>query len=275
MKGPILSACIWMSCIMTLGFGQIGGPPQKSSVSLQYGPGMKVVSYTVTYGPLRAVARTVKGKPYSATQIAEHRKTLADGTSITEPEPSFNVYRDSAGRSRADRPAVSPGPLTNAMENMPVIPEISDPVSGDQYILDVGNKIAHHYKIPAGIPMVFDLSLVSKVDGTNLPSFGGASLGPQIIEGISAQGKRTTTTYPIGMMGNEQPIVATTETWESPELNITLLTRSVDPRSGENIRALTDIKCEEPDPGLFHVPADYRIVEETGPFTMILKPIEK
>jgi hypothetical protein len=74
------------------------------------------------------------------------------------------------------------------------------------------------------------------------------------------------------MMGNDQPIVATTETWESPELDVTLLTRSVDPRSGENIRALTNISCKEPNPGIFQVPADYRIVDETGPFTMTLRP---
>jgi hypothetical protein len=276
MKNLILAACIGTAIIAASGFGQTGGPLQKSSVLFQYGPGMKVVSYTVTYGLNGLPIMTVKGKPYSATQIAERRKTLTDGTNITESEPSFNVYRDSAGRTKTDRPAASPGPLTKAVENMPVIPEIFDPVSGDQYILDTGNRIAHHYKIsaePSQLPMKIDARSTGKiiqVFGTGLPGFGGESLGTRMIDGISAEGRQMKTIFPAGMMGNEQPIVSSTETWESPELNVTLLTKNVDPRTGENIRALINISREEPDPGLFQVPVDYRVVDETGPFTMIL-----
>ena len=81
------------------------------------------------------------------------------------------------------------------------------------------------------------------------------------IEGVMAEGKRTTRTIPAGAIGNEQPIVSTTEEWRSPELQALVMTRTADPRTGESVYKLQNITRAEPNLSWFEVPADYTIRE--------------
>jgi hypothetical protein len=83
------------------------------------------------------------------------------------------------------------------------------------------------------------------------------------IEGIAVEGRKTTTVIPAGQIGNEQPITITSEEWRSPELNLLVLTKHSDPRSGESSYRLVNIIRAEPDASLFMVPADYT-VRDTG-----------
>jgi hypothetical protein len=85
------------------------------------------------------------------------------------------------------------------------------------------------------------------------------SLGSRDFDGVRADGKRTTHTIPAGAIGNEKPIAIVSERWFSPELNVVVMSRTSDPRSGETVYRLTDIKRGEPPPELFRVPADYKI----------------
>ena len=61
------------------------------------------------------------------------------------------------------------------------------------------------------------------------------------IEGVMAEGKRVTRTIPAGAIGNEQPIVSVTEEWRSPELQVLVMTRTSDPRTGESVYKLQNI----------------------------------
>jgi hypothetical protein len=94
------------------------------------------------------------------------------------------------------------------------------------------------------------------------------SLGSQLIEGVVVEGKKTTTTIQVGMQGNDRPMTSTSETWFSPELRMTVLSKSTSPTSGENTMKLINISRAEPDPALFQVPPDYKVVDEQGPFTV-------
>lgn len=85
-------------------------------------------------------------------------------------------------------------------------------------------------------------------------------LGTQNIEGVEAQGSRTTTIIPAGAVGNERPIEITYERWYSKELQLVVMSKNNDPRSGESTYRLTNIVRNEPDPSLFAVPTSYRIV---------------
>jgi hypothetical protein len=87
------------------------------------------------------------------------------------------------------------------------------------------------------------------------------SLGKQVIEGVEAEGTRTTYTIPAGEIGNEQPINIVTETWYSPELQVMVMRKHNDPRQGEMTYRLTNIRRAEPDRSLFEVPADYTVKE--------------
>jgi len=99
-------------------------------------------------------------------------------------------------------------------------------------------------------------------------------LGKQIIEGVEAEGTRTTVTIPAGDIGNERPIEIISERWYSPELQLVVMTRHSDPRFGETTYKLTNINRTEPAKLLFEVPSDYTIKEgpSFGPKTAPLKP---
>ena len=84
-------------------------------------------------------------------------------------------------------------------------------------------------------------------------------LGVRTIEGVRAQGTRTTTTIPAGAIGNVRPIEIVSERWFSPELQMPVLITRRDPRNGETTYRLTNIlRGEQPD-GLFTVPAGYEV----------------
>ena len=84
-------------------------------------------------------------------------------------------------------------------------------------------------------------------------------LGQQNIEGVMATGKRTTTVIPAGQIGNAQEIRIVSEQWFSDDLQVLVMTKHSDPRSGENVYRLRNILRAEPDQTLFTVPADYTI----------------
>ncbi|HJQ25446.1 MAG TPA: hypothetical protein VKA60_16115 [Blastocatellia bacterium] len=90
-------------------------------------------------------------------------------------------------------------------------------------------------------------------------------LGKQTIEGVEAEGRRATITIPAGEIGNEQPINIIDETWYSPELKVTVMTRHSDPRMGETVYKLTNINRAEPARSLFEVPSEYTIKETVEP----------
>jgi hypothetical protein len=85
------------------------------------------------------------------------------------------------------------------------------------------------------------------------------ALGSRDFDGIRAEGKRTTRTIPAGAIGNEKPIAIVSERWFSPELNVVVLSRNLDPRSGETVYRLSNVKRGEPPADLFKIPADYKI----------------
>jgi hypothetical protein len=84
-------------------------------------------------------------------------------------------------------------------------------------------------------------------------------LGSKEIDGVKAQGKLRSYEIPAGAIGNRDAILVATETWYSPELQVTLLSRSSDPRSGERSYRLVGLKREEPPAALFAVPSDYTV----------------
>jgi hypothetical protein len=86
-------------------------------------------------------------------------------------------------------------------------------------------------------------------------------LGTQMVEGIAAEGTRTTTVIAAGSIGNEQPITIVSEQWFSLDLQVFVMTKHSDPRSGETAYRLANIVRGEPDPTLFEVPADYTVKE--------------
>jgi hypothetical protein len=230
----------------------------------------------------------VTGAPYSAEQVTEHVQTLADGTHITQAAQKTTLYRDSQGRTRTERTFPAPPGASQGDASGPNLIEISDPVSGVRYTLEPRNHVARKMSVPTAPPPPPPPSSATSASSPGrfaaarvLPALSGApsqdqsqhpqrtreSLGTETIEGVLAEGKRTTVVYPTGAVGNDRPITTVSETWTSPDLKVVVLSKNSDPRNGESTTKLTNISRAEPDPSLFQIPSDYEIVDPqvTGP----------
>lgn len=84
-------------------------------------------------------------------------------------------------------------------------------------------------------------------------------LGTREFDGVKAEGKVRSYEIPAGEVGNRAPITVADESWYAPELQVTVYARRSDPRSGDYIYRLEDIRRAEPDSALFTVPADYKV----------------
>lgn len=210
----------------------------------------------------------VKGAPYSAEEVTDRTQTLADGTHITQNPQIVRLYRDSEGRTRREWFVGSSNPSEGVM-----IVWIIDPVSGFRYLLDSYNHIAHRFAPPekANEPahLVLQGANATALQAVRPPTAGtkgvdasAESIGSQVMEGVSAEGKKVTRTFPVGTMGNDRPLVSVTETWFSPDLKEFLLTKTSDPRMGESVVRLRNIERSEPDPALFRAPPGYQIVDD-------------
>ena len=87
------------------------------------------------------------------------------------------------------------------------------------------------------------------------------ALGKQMIEGVNAEGVRESSTIAAGAIGNDRPIQVSSESWYSAELQMNIMTKHSDPRTGDESFRLTNINRSEPAAYLFQAPAGYQINE--------------
>lgn len=223
--------------------------------------------------------RVVKNAPYSADIVTETTQTLADGNHIRQSSTS-RVYRDGGGRTRREQSLNALGGLA-AGSNLPQVVFINDPVAGLNYALNPQNRTATKSawarpgrggQAPGSDQPMARLRQQSAdpgAAGAGRRGRGGAaqqnlkteSLGRQTIEGVPADGTRTTMTVAAGQWGNEQPILIVTERWYSPDLQTVVLSRRTDPRMGETVSRLSNISRSEPPGSLFELPVDYKVSE--------------
>ena len=90
------------------------------------------------------------------------------------------------------------------------------------------------------------------------------ALGFKDFDGVRAEGKSVSYTIPAGEIGNKNPIVVSTETWTSPDLQVVVYSKHSDPRVGETIYRLANLKRSEPPVGMFTVPDGYALKEMPG-----------
>ena len=82
------------------------------------------------------------------------------------------------------------------------------------------------------------------------------SLGTKEMAGVRCDGRSTVWTIPAGQIGNAKPIAITSESWYSPDLQVTVYSRYDDPRTGESIYRLADVRRGEPPAELFKPPKE-------------------
>ena len=254
-------------------------PPPDVFFSTQKFGDSKVGTLSAGFFTIADDGKPVTGAPYSATAITETTQMLADGNRIANKTVAF-LARDSQGRTRREESMGGIGPLA---VNGPKMAFITDPVSKTNYILDLNEQSAHIIKtdsVEMGKQSMTSgpvINMQKKVIASRVRNTGveqriwisnsaneagqvkTESLGTQVIEGVSAEGKRVTRTIPAGQIGNERALEITSEVWTSPELRTIILSKRNDPRFGETVYHLTDIRRSEPDHSLFEVPSAFSI----------------
>jgi hypothetical protein len=211
--------------------------------------------------------RVVKNAPYSADVVTENTHALADGNRIHQTNTT-RVYRDSEGRTRRENSLASLGGLAPG-GNLPQMVFITDPVAGANYALNAkdrtATKSAWRGGGRGGPPPDRTQQDAMRPRRTQDPNLKTESLGQQSIEGVMANGTRSTYTIPAGQMGNEQAIQIVSERWFSTELQTVVLSKRTDPRSGEFVMRMTNVSRSEPSRTLFDVPADFKMSEAAAP----------
>ena len=89
-------------------------------------------------------------------------------------------------------------------------------------------------------------------------------LGAKDFDGVRAEGKSVSYSIPPGEIGNKNPIIVSTETWTSPELQVVVYSKHSDPRTGDSIYRLANVKRGEQPASLFVIPEGYSVRETPG-----------
>jgi hypothetical protein len=229
--------------------------------------------------------KVVKDSPFSADAVTEFVQTLSDGNRI---ERSFraSIARDGKGRTRREEQIALLGPLS-AHGDPPTMITINDPDAGLHYTLNDETKTARRERFVMSSPNIaihtvregpetaagtpFTAKFSTKDFLVNQAALGLAervvpessavieNLGTQQIDGVVAEGTRTTTRIPAGSIGNQLPIDIVSERWFSKELQLAVLITRRDPRSGDTTYRLTNIVRAEPPAELFTPPQDYHL----------------
>ena len=173
------------------------------------------------------------------------------------PPPGFGPESAGAGAPGVSGGPGSPGGVVTI--RMGAAPAMAPPMS-----------------VPAGGPPAFFLQRGPAPNGQaadgNQEAPVTQDLGSQTVEGILASGTRMTITIPAGQIGNDRAIDIITEVWTSPDLKTVVYSKRSDPRMGEQTFQLTNIVRGEPDPSLFTVPADFKIVD--GPQPIVYRTVQ-
>jgi hypothetical protein len=203
-------------------------------------------------------ARPVTGSPYTADAVTETTQVLADGNRI-ERRTTASVARDSKGRVRREQQDL---PLGGLVVESPLV-TISDPVAGTHTTLDSQRHVAFRARMLPASAAGRGRSPAARGGPPDAVDVKTERLGERDIEGVRAEGVRTTTTIPINAIGNQAPITTVSERWFAQELQAIVLTRRSDPRFGDTVYRLVNIVRAEPPASLFDIPGDYRIEEQT------------
>lgn len=191
--------------------------------------------------------KLVKDAPFSAEIIIENTRRLFDGSTATK-QTKGAIYRDTSGRTRREQTLEDIGGVSIGEPQKLIF--INDFVGKTNYFIDVNRKIVRRNPLPPNPPTQNEFE----------PRNGKTeSLGTKNLEGLKVEGTRTTVEIPAGQIGNDKPLQAITEKWFSPDLQMIVYSRHIDPLSGEQIFRLANIKLGEPAAELFVAPKDFKV----------------
>ncbi len=200
----------------------------------------------------------VANEPFTATvKIVSHQK-LADGSEHVVTSIN-HVARRSSGMIYNERRQLVPASFQG--EPRLLSTHIYDPSSRLSITTEPAKRLAREQILPHAPATAPGPTVV----GPKLPGTVETDLGTQQMNGVELRGLRRERTIAAELSGTGKPVVITDDYWFAPQLSIYLIVRHDDPRTGEQLIAVTDVDAHEPDANLFVVPASYKVLDETPP----------
>jgi hypothetical protein len=197
----------------------------------------------------------VAGKPFSGRDSIEWTRKLEDGSVVTTHLTAL-VARDSSGRIRRERVSFVPANSNEQSKVMETI--ILDPAEHTRTTCAIATRHCTITRYYAAVK--FTPAPAGPLDnGTRYLT--RESLGTNTVDELNVVGTRETLTISAGAIGNNQPVMTTSEFWYSSDLEVNLSVTRKDPREGTQVIQLVDLSRSEPDPSLFQVPADFTVVD--------------
>lgn len=220
---------------------------------------------------------------YTAEFTTTSTQTLANGVTITHVSTEIQAV-DSQGRSMnsrteaqfsADQPAVTWGNVNNPVENTQInwnsqtreAQVIKMPLEAQRqgcWRNDSGSMTmsfgpdetsnAPPAKIHAPPPIHFRQRSAREPQREDL--------GTTMIQGVEAQGYRSTTTIPVGQIGNDKELVVTEEQWVAPSVGLVMRSVRDDPQQGKTVREVVNLDLSEPPLSTFQPPEGYEVTTE-------------
>jgi hypothetical protein len=200
----------------------------------------------------------VPNAPFSAdVEVVSHMQAT-DGTEhvVTTKE---HIARQSSGRIYNERRGFVPIGFKGTPRLLGFL--IYDPSSRLSIRVNPMEHLAREVTLRAPLPT--PQASLAPQQQHKLPGVTETDLGSQQMNGLELQGIRKQRTIPAEISGTGKPVVITDDYWYSPELAIYMTIRHDDPRSGEQLVAVTNVDRHEPQAETFVVPPEYKLVDET------------
>ena len=197
-----------------------------------------------SYGPGVTILDPVAGHRYLLDPALRTARTAV----LRVPRPL---------RQRGESPADVPRPPSPPDEVAPVVKVVAP--------ADVTVAVPEVYRALAPSDIGGGIEVLTTAARSTYDS-RTEELGSRNIEGVEADGTRTTTTIPANAIGNERPIEIVYERWHSKDLDLVVMSKHSDPRFGEQTYRLTNIVRTEPDPSLFTLPSGYKVLGDGATF---------
>ena len=194
------------------------------------------------------------------------------GRKLAMAEGNFMFYRTNGEGTKGGAPMTSTFTVTSSSDGQPVSVIVNGQALDDKAVAEAmakakasGQTVTYERRTSTTHDVVGVGGAGAVGWATAAPAMrkknAGEPLGRQMIEGVNAEGTRNVETIEAGKIGNDRPIQVTNENWYSEELQMTVMTKHSDPRTGDETFRMTNIHRGEPGAYLFQPPAGYQINE--------------
>ena len=201
------------------------------------------------------VVPPIPDAPFSANVDTEWTRYLENGSTRLLKNRRL-IARDGRGRVFQERRTF--GPAGSPVQSQLWRIELAEPQTQTVAYCDTRTRVCELriYHPPAAVAET----------PAGLSAKGGDSLvredlGIRTVNGLDLVGTRESQQLALIAAGTNRPLMIVKEFWYSRQLGLNVFTKRDDPRTGREVFTVTDIHPSEPDPGLFTLPTDARIVD--------------